>query len=116
MAKRIRRVPAVSEAKDFRAREAFDRDVEDLLKLVGSRTYDVPSINAGATATFTVTVTGCRANEGQTVQVGLPSAHNISLVPWAYVSADDVVTVVLYNSSASPIDASSATYTVRVMP
>ena len=116
MAKRIRRVPAVSEAKDFRAREAFDRDLEDMLKLVGTRTYDVGSISAGSKATFTITVTGCRADEGQTVQVGLPSAFNASLVPWGFVSGDDTVTVVLYNPTGSPIDPASATYTARVMP
>lgn len=116
MAKRIRRAPGVSEGQDFRARESFDRDVEDLLKLVGSRTYDVPSIAAGATATFTIAVPGCRANAGQTVQLGLPSSFNTNLVPWGFISVDDVVMVVLYNPSGAPIDPPSSTYTVRVMP
>lgn len=116
MAKRIRRAPGVSEAKDFRAREAFDHAIEDQLKLVGSRTYDVPSIASGAKETFTVTVTGCRADEGQTVQIGCPSTMNTSLVPWAFVSADDTVTVVFYNPTGGAIDVPSATYTVRVMP
>lgn len=116
MAKRIRRAPGVAEAKDFRAREAFDQGLEDLLKLVGSRTYNVPSISAGGTETFTITVTGCRADEGQTVQLGLPSTVSTSLVPWGYVSADDTVTVVFYNPTGSPINPDSATYSVRVMP
>lgn len=116
MARRIRRAPGVSESKDFRARESFDQAVEDILKLVGTRTYDVPSIAAGATATLTITVTGCRADEGQTVQIGFPSTMSTSLVPWAYVSADDTVTIVLYNPTGSAIDMASATYTVRVMP
>lgn len=116
MAKRIRRAPGVAEAKDFRAREAFDQGLEDLLKLVGSRAYDVPSIAAGATATFTIAVTGCRVDEGQTVQLGFPSTMSTALVPWAYVSADDTVTVVFYNPTGSPIDLASATYTARVMP
>jgi len=116
MAKRVRRAPAVSENKDFRARESFDNDLEAMLKLVGTRTYDVSSISAGGKQTFTVSVPGCRADEGQTVQVGVPSSFNASLVPWGFVSADDVVTVVLYNPTGSPIDPGSATYSARVMP
>lgn len=116
MAKRIRRPPAISELNDFRALESFHNELEDMLKLVGSRTYDVGSISAGSTASFTVTVTGCKVDQGQTVQLGLPSTFSTSLVPWGFVSANDTVTIVLYNPTGGAIDPASATYTARVMP
>lgn len=116
MAKRIRKPPSVSEQNDFRAREAFDQDLESMLKLVGSRTYDVPSISAGGTQSFTITVPGCKADQGQTVQLGVPSSFSTSLVHSAFVSANDTVTVVLYNPTGGAIDPASGTYTARVMP
>lgn len=116
MAKRIRKPPSVSEDKTFRARESFDADLESMLKLVGSRTIDVPSIAAGTLYAFTVTVTGARKDFGQTVQLGLPSLVNQNLIPWGYVSNDDEVTIVLRNPSAGSIDPPSADYHVRVMP
>lgn len=116
MAKRVRKAPSVSERSDFRAREAFDQDVEAILALVGTRTYNVPSIASGGTQTFTISVSGCRADQGQTVQVGLPSTFSTSLVLYGFVSADDTVTVVLYNPTGGAIDPAEATYAARVMP
>ena len=116
MAKRLRRAPAVSERNDFRARELFDLEIEEQLKLVGTRTIDVPSIASGAIETFTITVSGCKADQGQTVQVGLPSGFNTNLTPYGFVSADDTVTVALQNWTGGAIDPGSATYTARVMP
>lgn len=108
--------PGVSDLKNFRALESWHQAVHAMLRLTGSRTLDVGSIAAGATGSFTVTVTGARANVGQTVQVGLPSTVDTGLVPWGTITADDVVTVYLYNRTGSPIDPVSATYAVRVMP
>jgi hypothetical protein len=116
MARRVRKAPSVSERANFRASEAFAQDVEAILALVGTRTYDVPSISSGSTATFTITVSGCRVDQGQTVQVGLPSTFNTSLVLYGFVSADDTVTVVLYNPTGGAINMNEATYTARVMP
>lgn len=116
MAKKIRQAQSISENKDFRAPEYFLNEVEKFLSLVGTRTIDVGSIASGAIGTFTITVKGCLADKQQTVQLGLPSAFNTGLVPWAYVSADDTVTVVLYNRTGGAIDPVSATYGVRVMP
>ena len=107
--------PGVSDLKNFRALESWHQAVHAMLKLTGSRTIDVGSIAAGATGSLTVTVTGARADAGQTVQVGLPSAIDTGLVPWGTITADDVVTVYLYNRTGSPIDPASATYYVRVM-
>src|SRR5690349_9609536 len=108
--------PGVSDLKNFRSREAFDKALYGLLKLVGSIDADVGSIAAGGQGLVTVPVVGARANRGMTVQVGLPSAWSTGLVPYGYVSADDVVTIVLYNSTGAPIDLPSLTYSVRVMP
>ena len=116
MAKAVRRPPAVAEAQQPRAREYFEQSVHDLLSKVGTTTTDVANIAAGAIGTVTITVKGARADEGQGVVVGLPSTFNTGLVPWGYVSADDTVTVVLYNRTGGGIDPPSATYTARVMP
>lgn len=115
MAEPLRQPPAVSENKDPRSWEYFYKDLYDHLVLVGRRTLDVASIAAGGKQTFTITVTGCRPNKGQTVQVGLPSSINADLLPWGFVSANDEVTVVLRNPTGSPIDPPSAEYAARVM-
>ena len=116
MAVRLIAPPGVSDLKNFRAREAFDQAIEAQLKLVGSVTVDVANIAAGATGSFTVPVTGAMAGKGQTVQVGLPPGFNTGLVPWGYVSADGIVTVIFFNSTGGGIDQPSAVYSVRVMP
>ena len=116
MAIPLQRPPGPSDSKNPRAGEYFLAKVHDMLKLVGTRTLDVPSISAGGVQTFTITVDGCRADRNQTVEIGLPSTFNTNLVPWAYVSADNTVTVVIRNPTGGPIDPGSATYGVRVTP
>lgn len=116
MAIRLVAPPGVSDLKNFRARESFDQAIEAQLKLVGSVIVDVGSIAAQGKATFPVTVMGARADQGQTVQVGVPSTFNTGLVPWGLVSADDVITVVLANPTTGAIDPPTASYSVRVMP
>lgn len=108
--------PAVSENQDPRAREYFEQFVYNALKLVGSRTFDLPSIAAGAKTTFTVSVPGARPDKGQSVQVGLPSGANLDLLFWGVVTANDTVTVVVRNPTGGAIDEPSRTYNVRVMP
>ena len=116
MAVRLVAPPGVSDSKNFRAREAFDQAVEAQGKLVGSVTVDVGSIAAQGKATFTITVSGAKADQGQTVQVGVPSTFNTGLVPWGFVSADNVVTVVLANPTTGAIDPPNSSYEVRVVP
>lgn len=115
MAKPVRKTPSVSESKDFRAREYFDNSVESMLKIVGETTVDVGPIAAGGYGMFTVSVPGAKANQGQTVQVGLPSNFPVTLLPYAYVSADDIVTVILKNHTGSTIDPPNGLYGARVM-
>ena len=116
MAQRLIAPPGVSDLKNPRAREAFDQALEAAGKLVNSTTVDVGSIAAGGIGTFTVSVPGVRADHGQFVGVGLPSAINTGLVPWGNVTADDVVTVYLYNRTGGAIDPPLATYAVWVRP
>ena len=116
MANPLRKPPAVSENQDFRAREYFDQDLFSMFTLVGTVTVTVGSILAGAIGTVSIPVPGARADQGHTVQVGLPSNIDTGLVPWGYVSASDMVVLVLYNRTGSPIVVPEATYSVRIMP
>ena len=116
MAVKVRQPQTVSEKDNFRAAEAFDNSVESILKLVGSATATVGSIASGAIGTVTIPVTGAKADQGMTVQVGLPSGMSTGLIPWGYVSADDTTVLVLYNRTGSPIVLPEYTYHVRVMP
>lgn len=117
MAKAVRKPPSPSDYQDPRAREYFDADVYEQHRLVGTRTYDLPSLNAATAATFTVTVKGALADQGQTVEYGLPSNWNTGLiVAGCFVSADDTVTFVIYNPTGGAIDQASGTYSARVRP
>lgn len=69
---------------------------------------DPASINAGATGTCTLAVTG--AQVGDTIFVH-PRALDIGLVVQSYsVTAPNVVTVTLYNPTAAPVDGGVQTY------
>lgn len=114
MAKQVRIPPGLSQ--NPRDTEAFFKDLHDQHKLVGVRTFDLPSIAAGAVTTFTITVNGAKANKQQTVEWGLPSNWNTGLFVNAFVSADNTVTLCIYNPTGGAIDMGSATYSVRVRP
>jgi hypothetical protein len=116
MAIRLIAPPGVSDLKNPRARESFDMALEAAGKLVGSTTVDVGSIAAGGIGTIVLAVPGVRADRGQFVGVGLPSAINTGLVPWGNVTADDVVTIYLFNSTGGAINPASAEYAVWVRP
>ena len=117
MAQAVRKPPSPSDNRDPRALETFFDELYRQNVMVGTRTFDLPSINAGAQTTFTITVNGAKANKQQTVEYGLPSNWNTSLqVSAAFVSADNEVTMVIRNPSGGSIDMGSATYSVRVRP
>lgn len=73
---------------------------------------DFGSISATSTGTSTVTVYGARSEDA--VSVGLPSALSASVIPWARVTADDTVTIYLYNPTGSPIDPAAGDFNVFV--
>ncbi|MDH4235619.1 MAG: hypothetical protein OEW25_01980 [Nitrospira sp.] len=113
----MRQPPGVADSNDPRALEYFHRDLYDQHRLRGTRTFDLPNLTAGAQTTFTITVNGAKANQQQTVEYGLPATWNTSLVVGAaFVSADDTVTLAIYNPTGGAIDMGSATYSVRVRP
>jgi len=81
--------------------------------LSASASLDFASINAGAQASLTITVTG--AAVGDEVIMALPAAPAAGLVFNAFVSATDTVTIRASNISGSPVDAAAATYGVIVI-
>jgi hypothetical protein len=81
--------------------------------LSASASLDFASINAGAQASLTITVTG--AAVGDEVIMALPAAPAAGLVFNAFVSATDTVTLRASNISGSPVDAAAATYGVIVI-
>jgi len=79
--------------------------------LMGSKTWDPPSVSSGASTTTTVSVVG--AVLGNFVQAAFSlSLQGLSLE--GYVSAADTVTVVLSNLTGSPVDLASGTLAVQV--
>jgi hypothetical protein len=92
----------------------FLEQVERQLTLVGSRTLDVGSILAGAVGTFTIPVIGCKVNQDQTVAISAPSALATNLLWCGCVTANDEVTVRVYNPTGSSIDPASGTWGARV--
>ena len=80
--------------------------------IIGSTTYNPPSIAAGATTSTTVTVTG--ASLGDFVEMVSFSLDTQLITFSAYVSSANTVTVVLTNTTAGAIDLGSGTLRVRV--
>jgi hypothetical protein len=81
--------------------------------LSDTATLDFPSIAAGASQTLTVTVNG--AATGDAVIATPPATLPNGLVPIAYVSSADTVTIRLNNVTASAIDPASASWQVNVI-
>lgn len=76
-----------------------------------STAYDPPSISAGATLTLVVTVTGARLGNYVLASMSIDIA---SITLTAHVSANDSVTVVFFNGTASPVDIGLGTLRLRV--
>jgi hypothetical protein len=73
---------------------------------------DFPSINSNRSAELTMSVPG--AQVGASVHLGAPASLELHLIAFAFVSAQDTVTVRLYNSDSSSIDPASATWRATV--
>lgn len=116
MAKPVRKPPGVADHANPRDLEAFFQELYDQHKLVGTRTFDLPNLTAGAQTTFTITVNGAKAGKQQTVDIGLPETWNTGLSAYGFVSADNTVTIVVTNETSGAINLGSATYGVRVRP
>ncbi len=80
--------------------------------LTGTGALDFPSVAAGEIEVLTIAVTGAVA--GDTVNLGAPAAVEAGLMFSGFVSAADVVTVRVYNSTGAPIDPALATWRAMV--
>ena len=78
-----------------------------------SKTWDPGNVNNGAQATTTVTATGVVLADADLVTVGFSNdLQGMQLT--GYVSANDVVTVVLRNGTGGALDLASGTLRVGV--
>ena len=77
----------------------------------GELIYNPPSIAASSSITTTISLTG--ANLGDFASCSF-SLSLTGIVATAYVSASDVITIVLFNPTASAIDLASGTLKTRV--
>lgn len=86
--------------------------------MVGSKTHDFGSINAGEAATTTLTVTGALTTDRADVNpnAALATATTLGLSLYAYVSAADTVTIVCTNPTAGALNLASNTFLVSVTP
>jgi hypothetical protein len=80
--------------------------------LIGSTTFDPPSIAAGATTKATITVTG--AALGQISRCSFSLDLNDSITISSHVSSANTVTVIFHNVGALPADLASGTLTAKV--
>ena len=87
-----------------------------ILSLGGTTTYAAGAIGAASFVTFTVSVIGAFADKEQTVMVGPPSAINAGLLWNAVVTANNVVTIRVYNTTGGGITPASSVWSVRVLP
>lgn len=112
MSEKITKPPRTDNPDDL---QDFYEQIERHLTLVGTVTVDVANITAGTVATFTIPVAGCRVNKQQSVILAPPSAIDASLLWCGVVSADNTVTVRLYNPTAGGINPNSGVWGARVM-
>lgn len=99
---------------DPRELETWFHDLYRLGNLVGSTTGTPGLIAAGAVGTLAITVTGCLADQAQSVVIGAPSGIDAGLVWCGFISADNTVTVRIYNSTGGGVTPASAEWTARV--
>lgn len=92
---------------DTVSRQMFEGDAFN-----GSSTWDPASVGAGSSVSTTVSVVGAALGDHVVPSFSLSLS---GLVLTAYVSATDVVTVVLSNPTAGAINLSSGTLRVRVL-
>lgn len=81
-------------------------------KLSATSALDFPSIVNGTTEDLTIALAG--AVVGEPVELGVPAALDAGLIPFAFVSATNVVTVRIGNITGAPIDPASGNFTVRI--
>ena len=111
-----RRLPSPPEPlrEEVRELDEWRNELYRQFELIGTVTGTPGLIGAGAVGTLAVTVTGCRTGKAQTVLVGAPSGIDTGLVWCGVISADNTVTIRIYNSTGGGITPASAEWTARV--
>ena len=102
--------------EDLRQLTQWREQLYRILSMGGSTTYAAGAIGAGGFVTFTVPVVGARTGNEQACLVGPPSAINAGLLWDAVVTATDVATIRVYNTTGGPITPASSVWSVRVLP
>ncbi len=110
MSVKIPRPPRTANIEDL---NDYLEQIERQLTLVGSRMIDVGNIVAGFASTFTIPVIGCKVGQGQAVALAPPETIEADILWCGYVTANDEVTVRLYNAG-STVDLASGTWGARV--
>lgn len=117
MALRLPRPTRESDKPDVKQVDYWRERLYTTFSLVGTNAAVAPGLIAGgAIGTFTITVTGCLANQGQTVELAAPSAIEAGLVWSGFISSNGVVTVRLHNVTGGNITPASASWSARVLP
>jgi hypothetical protein len=81
--------------------------------LTGTQAIDPASISAGAIGSITITATGVLATD--LVQIEAPATLSAGLVVQGFAVTADTITVKLMNTTASPIDDTSKTWTWKAV-
>ena len=112
-----RPMPNSQEAQeDQRQLGMWRNELYRMFQYSGTATATPGTIAAGAIGTITITVTGCRAGRGQAASASAPSGIEDGLMWSAYISANDTVTVRIYNTTAAPITPANGQWSARVFP
>ena len=101
-------------AEDQRQLAHWREQLYRMFQFVGTVTGTPGLIAVASSGTLTVSVLGCFADKAQTVEVGAPSTVDAGLIWVGYVSANDTVTIRIWNTTALDITPASATWAVRV--
>ncbi len=103
-------------AEDQRQLALWREQLYRMFQFVGTVTGTPGLIGAGAVGTLTVSVIGCFADQNQTVEIGAPSAIDAGLMWSGFVSANDIVTIRIFNGTGGGITPASLTWAARVTP
>lgn len=95
--------------------QGFFRDVYAFLSMDTTATLNFPSIAAATVAVLTVTIRGATPGPNSLVLLGPPSTIEAGLIWSGFVSANDTVSIRLFNGTAGAIDPAAASWRVAVL-
>lgn len=100
----------VAYARKFRSSAGV---MSNVTALTGSQAIDPASISAGTIGTVTITATGILATD--LVAIEAPATLAAGLVVQGFAVTADTITVKVMNTTASPIDDTSKTWTWKAL-